>query len=159
MTGDYIDLKVNGQSKRVFAEPGLTLLELLRNKLHLTGAKNGCDDANCGACTVLVDGKPVKSCIYPAVKAQGHEILTVEGLEHDGQVGIIQQAFVDNFAFQCGFCTPGMILMTKALLDENHNPSEEEIKKWIHGNLCRCTGYVSIISAVKDASSRIYGDK
>jgi len=126
----------------------MTLLDVLRDNLGLTGAKKGCDLGNCGSCTVLVDGKPVLSCLLLAIEAQGKDIVTIEGLAKNGQLHPLQQAFIDYSALQCGFCTPGMILSAKALLDNNPQPTEEEVKEAISGNLCRCTGYINIIEAI-----------
>ena len=118
-------------------------------KLNLTGTKIGCETGDCGSCTVLIDGKAVKSCLYLAMKARGKDILTIEGLRgENGELHPLQKAFIEHFAVQCGYCTPGMIMVAKALLDENPNPTEEEVKKGLDGNLCRCTGYVKIIEAV-----------
>jgi carbon-monoxide dehydrogenase small subunit len=148
-------LRVNGVTYEVTIEPRRTLLEVLRDNLGLTGAKKACDTGDCGACTVLMDGKPVASCLVLAVEAQGKDIITIEGLAKDGQPHPIQQAFVDHGAIQCGFCTPGMILSTKALLDKNPKPTEDEVKDAIAGNLCRCTGYAKIIEAILAASQKL----
>ena len=147
-----VSLTVNGEVYEVAVEPWWTLLEVLREKLYLTGAKRGCDRGDCGACTVLIDGKAKLSCLTLAVKAQGKEILTVEGLARDEELHPIQRAFVEHGAVQCGFCTPGMVLAAKALLDKNPTPSEEEVSEGLSGNLCRCTGYTKIIEAVLVAS-------
>jgi carbon-monoxide dehydrogenase small subunit len=147
-----IELRVNGKIQEVFVEPWKTLLEVLREELGLTGAKRGCDDGNCGACTVIVDGKAIKSCLILAPQARGKEILTIEGLGSEGNLHPLQQAFIDHYAVQCGFCTPGMILAGKALLDHNPSPSEQEIKEAIAGNLCRCTGYTKIFEAIAAAA-------
>lgn len=143
-----IELKVNGECYETAVEPRRTLLEVLRDNLGLTGAKEGCDLGACGACTVLIDGKATLSCLTLAIDAQGKEISTVEGLAKEGKLHPLQQNFVDHGAIQCGFCTPGMVLSAKALLDENPHPTEEEVKKGISGNLCRCTGYTKIVEAV-----------
>jgi carbon-monoxide dehydrogenase small subunit len=148
-------LRVNGVTYEVTIEPRRILLEVLRDNLGLTGAKKACDTGDCGACTVLMDGKPVASCLVLAVEAQGKDIITIEGLAKDGQPHPIQQAFVDHGAIQCGFCTPGMILSTKALLDKNPKPTEDEVKDAIAGNLCRCTGYAKIIEAILAASQKL----
>ena len=142
---------VNGDEHELLVEPNKTLLDLLRDDLGLTGTKNGCDEGDCGACSVLVDGKVVTSCLVLSVEMDGAEITTIEGLHQGGQLHPVQQAFVDSGAVQCGFCTPGMILTTKALLDEIPDPSEEEIKHYLEGNLCRCTGYAKILDAVNSA--------
>lgn len=147
-----VSLTVNGEVYEVAVEPWWTLLEVLREKLYLTGAKRGCDRGDCGACTVLIDGKAKLSCLTLAVKAQGKEILTIEGLARDEELHPIQRAFVEQGAVQCGFCTPGMVLAAKALLDRNPTPSEEEVREGLSGNLCRCTGYTKIIEAVLVAS-------
>ena len=144
-----IQLKVNGDLHRVEIEPAETLLHVLRERLGLTGTKEGCGEGDCGACTILVDGKSVNSCIYPAIQADGCEILTVEGVEKSEKLSAIQKAFVDYGAVQCGFCSPGMIMATCALLDENKNPTEEEIRRGLSGNICRCTGYQAMVDAVK----------
>jgi carbon-monoxide dehydrogenase small subunit len=150
-----IELKVNGELYEVMVAPWRTLLEVLRDNLGLTGAKKSCDSGDCGACTVIMDGNTVTSCLVLAVEAQGKEILTIEGLATDGQLHPLQQAFVEHGAIQCGFCTPGMILSAKALLDENPKPTEEEVRQGISGNLCRCTGYVKIIEAIMAASQQL----
>ena len=149
-----IELKVNGESHDVAVKPNRTLLEVLREELGLTGTKEGCDAGDCGTCTVLLDGKPVPSCLVLAVDAQGKDILTIEGLANGPELHPIQKAFVDHGATQCGFCSPGMILTGKALLDRNPNPSEAEVRKAISGNLCRCTGYVKIIEAIMIAAAQ-----
>jgi carbon-monoxide dehydrogenase small subunit len=146
---------VNGELYEVMVAPWRTLLEVLRDNLGLTGAKKSCDSGDCGACTVIMDGNTVTSCLVLAVEAQGKEILTIEGLATDGQLHPLQQAFVEHGAIQCGFCTPGMILSAKALLDENPKPTEEEVRQGISGNLCRCTGYVKIIEAIMAASKQL----
>jgi aerobic-type carbon monoxide dehydrogenase small subunit (CoxS/CutS family) len=146
-----IEFEVNGKVQEVLVEPWKTLLEVLREDLGLTGAKQGCDDGNCGACTVLVDGQAVKSCLMLAAQARGRKILTIEGLGSEGNLHPLQQAFIDHFAVQCGYCTPGMILTAKALLDENPGATEEEIRGYLHGNICRCTGYIKIVEAVEAA--------
>lgn len=146
-----LELNVNGQKHSIFVEPWKTLLEVLRDELAFTGTKMGCDSGHCGACTVLVDGKAVKSCLVLARQVRGKRILTIEGLSQNGQLHPLQQAFLAHFATQCGFCTPGMIMSAKALLDENSNPSEEEIREALTGNICRCTGYVKIIEAIMAA--------
>jgi len=143
-----ITLSVNGESYQVAVEPSMTLLDVLRDGLGLIGAKKGCDLGNCGSCTVLLDGKPVLSCLLLAVEAQDKDILTIEGLAENGQLHPLQQAFIDYSALQCGFCTPGMLLSAKALIDENPQPTEEEVKEAISGNLCRCTGYIEIVEAI-----------
>lgn len=148
MEKQLIRLKVNGAEHELSIYPNMTLLSVLRDELGLTGAREGCQEGSCGACTVLVDGKAVRSCLLLAMDAEGKDIITIEGLAEDGQLHPMQQSFVDHGAIQCGFCSPGMILTAKALLDENPNPAEDEIRKAISGNLCRCTGYVNIIEAI-----------
>ncbi len=143
-----IKLHVNGDEFEVLTEVNKTLLEVLREDLGLTGTKRGCDLGACGACTVLIDGRPQLSCLTLAAAVQGKKIMTIEGLAQEGELHSIQKAFVEKGAIQCGFCTPGMILAAKALLDEHPHPSEGEVKKAISGNLCRCTGYVKIVEAI-----------
>ena len=149
-----IELKVNGAPYEVFVEPWKTLLDVLREEIGIMGVKSGCEEGECGACTVLVDGKAVNSCLMLAPQAQGREIVTIEGLEGEEGLHPLQQAFVEHFAVQCGFCTPGMILSAKALLDKNPHPTEEEVRVALSGNLCRCTGYVKIVEAVLAASKK-----
>jgi len=152
-----ITLKINGEVYEVDISPDETLQEVLRERLGLTGTKHGCDDGKCGACTVLVDGKPVRSCLTLANSVKGKEITTIEGLAVNGELHPLQRAFMDHGAIQCGFCTPGMILVAKAFLEETPNPTEEEIKEAISGNICRCTGYVKIIDAIKAAAKEMAG--
>jgi carbon-monoxide dehydrogenase small subunit len=147
-----IVVTVNGAKELVQVPSNMTLLRMLREKLGLTGTKNGCSAGECGACTVLLNGEPVNSCLVLAVEADGAEVTTVEGLGDDGQLDVIQQAFVDEGAVQCGFCTPGVLISARALLDRNPNPSETEIREALVGNLCRCTGYARIIVAVQQAA-------
>lgn len=146
-----IEFEVNGKVQEIFVEPWKTLLEVLREDLGLTGAKMGCDDGNCGACTVLLDGRAVKSCLVLAAQTRGRKILTIEGLGSEENLHPLQQAFIDHFAVQCGYCTPGMILTAKALLDENPGATEEDIREYLQGNICRCTGYVKIVEAIEAA--------
>lgn len=141
-------LKVNGNSYEVQAGTR-TILEVLREDLGLGGTKEGCGVGMCGACTILVDGKPISGCLTLTEQVAGKEILTVEGLENDGQLHVVQQAFIDERAFQCAYCTPGFILTTIALLNENPNPSEEEVREYLSGNLCRCGSYQNILKAVR----------
>jgi len=151
-----IKLKVNGAVEEVFVEPWWSLAYVLREVLDLTGTKVSCETGNCGACTVLVDGKAVKSCLLLAPKASGKEIVTIEGLTgKDGGLHPLQEAFIEHFAVQCGYCTPGMILTAKALLDENPNATEEEVRAALSGNLCRCTGYTKIVEAVLAAEEKL----
>ena len=148
-----IQLKVNGMAYEKEVEPRRTLLELIREDLELTGTKEGCGLGECGTCTVLLDGKPIKSCITLAVQANGREVTTIEGVEApDGTLHPLQQAFIDHGAIQCGFCTPGMVLSAKALLAENPHPTEMEVRTAIAGNLCRCTGYQKIVEAILGAA-------
>ena len=151
-----INIKVNGEPRRVLVQNSDTLLDVLRNAFDLTGAKNGCNRGECGTCTVLLDGRPIRSCIFLAVMAEGHDVLTIEGMEsRSGDLHPLQNAFVTQGAIQCGFCTPGMILTAKGLLDENPRPSETDVRRAISGNLCRCTGYVKIVDAIMSASERL----
>ena len=142
-----LKMRVNGDDHELYVDPRRSLAEVLRNELGLFGLKEGCLSCYCGVCTVLIDGKAVKSCLIFAHQVQGKDVLTIEGLAKNGQLHPIQQAFIDHFAFQCGFCTPGTILSMKALFDENPNPSEEDIRTALIGNLCRCTGYHKIVEA------------
>jgi carbon-monoxide dehydrogenase small subunit len=147
-----IELIVNGHLYEVVVRPTESLLDVIRDKLGLFGAKKGCNVGECGSCTVIMDGMPVRSCLILAIRADGKNILTIEGLAERGKLHPLQEAFVREGALQCGFCTPGFILSAKVLLDENPNPSEEEIKRAIEGNLCRCTGYTGIIKAIRAAA-------
>jgi aerobic carbon-monoxide dehydrogenase small subunit len=150
-----IQFKVNGLSYKKEIEPRRTLLELIREELELTGTKEGCGLGECGTCTVLLDGKPIKSCITLAVQANGREVTTIEGVEGaDGALHPLQQSFIDHGAIQCGFCTPGMVLSAKALLDEKPKPTEGDVKQAIAGNLCRCTGYQKIVEAILAAAGK-----
>jgi carbon-monoxide dehydrogenase small subunit len=153
-----INFTVNGKQHQVSVIPSRTLLEVIREDLGLTGTKEGCGMGECGACTVIMDGKTVNSCLVLAGEADGKTITTIEGLANGDQLHPIQQAFADNGGLQCGFCTPGMILSAKVLLDENPNPTDEEIKKGIAGNFCRCTGYAKIFASIK-AAARTMGGK
>jgi carbon-monoxide dehydrogenase small subunit len=146
-------LNVNGKARRVTAPADAFLLEVLRDRLALTGAKNGCGMGECGACTVLLDGAAVCACLTLAIEAQGHEIVTIEGLAAPGTLDPVQEAFAEAGAVQCGFCTPGMVLASRALLNENPTPSEAEIRLALSGNLCRCTGYGKIVEAVLQAAA------
>jgi len=154
----FIQLVVNGETVEAAVEPNRTLLQFLRDDLGLTGTKHGCGLGDCGACTVILDGKPVNSCLVLAVQAQGRDVLTIEGLAENGKLHPIQQAFVDKGAIQCGFCSPGMILAAKALLEENPKPTELEIRTAISGNLCRCTGYQKIVEAIQEAGASLLGN-
>ena len=152
MAKHQIQITVNGEERDLLVDPNLTLLDLLRYELGLTGTKEGCDEGDCGACTVILDGKVVTSCLVLAVEVNGSRITTIEGVQAGEVLHPIQQAFIDTGAVQCGFCTPGMILTTKALLDENPEPSEGDIEHYLEGNLCRCTGYTKIVEAVHRAA-------
>ena len=154
-----LKLNVNGEEFEILTEVHKTLLEVLREDLGLTGTKRGCDLGTCGACTVLIEGKPYLSCLTLAADVQGKKILTIEGLSQKGELHPLQKAFVEKGAIQCGFCTPGMILTAKAFLEELPAPSEKQIRQALAGNLCRCTGYKSIIDAVKLASQRLLAAK
>jgi carbon-monoxide dehydrogenase small subunit len=147
-----IELRINDESYDLAVEPQKTLLEVLREDLGLTGAKEACGTGECGACTVLIDGKPVLSCLTLAIEVQGREIVTIEGLTRRGDLHPLQKAFIQCGAIQCGYCTSGMILNAKSILDENPKPSREEIIKGLEGNLCRCTGYNKIVEAIMEAS-------
>ncbi len=153
MSKEIVSLLVNGREYDAIVEPHMLLIDVLRDQLGLTGSKYACGAGDCGACTVLLDGRPVFSCLTLAVTAKGKSIVTVEGLADGNNLHPIQQAFVDCGAIQCGFCTPGMVLTAKALLDENPEPTRDEIKTFIAGNLCRCTGYVKIVDAVEAAAA------
>lgn len=150
-----IRLKVNGRQHTVEVSARRLLVDLLRYDLGLTGTKEGCSVGVCGACTVLMDGKPISSCLALALFADGKEIVTVEGLAREDDLDRVQQAFIDHGGFQCGICTPGMVVAAKALLDENPNPTVDEIKEWMMGNLCRCTGYYKIIESIQGAAGQI----
>ncbi len=150
-----LEVTVNGRHYELAVKPNTLLVEVLASELGLQGVKRGCDCGSCGACTVILDGRAVKSCSILALHANGREVITIEGLAEGNRLHPIQQAFIDHFAIQCGYCTPGMILSAKALLDENPNPTEHEIKETLRGNLCRCTGYVKIIEAVLAVRDRM----
>jgi aerobic carbon-monoxide dehydrogenase small subunit len=154
-----IRLKVNGTWRETETPPDRILLDLLREELGLTGTKKGCGEGECGACTVIMNGRAVLSCLIPALKADGAEIMTIEGLAEEGRLHALQQAFLAEGAVQCGYCTPGMLLAAKALLDENPEPSVEDVKRAISGNLCRCTGYTKIIRAVRAAAETLRGER
>ena len=154
MARQEIELKINGKSYSLSMPPQRTLLEVLREDLGLTGTKEGCSEGECGVCTVLLDGVPVRSCLLLAVDVRGRKITTIEGLVKEGELHPIQKSFIEHGAIQCGFCTPGMILSAKALLDEKPSPTEKEIRIALSGNLCRCTGYQKIFKAVQAAALR-----
>lgn len=153
-----IEFTLNGELTRVRTAANVTLLRLLREELQLTGTKDGCSSGDCGACTVLIDGEPVNSCLVLAQQADGHEVLTIEGLASKEGLHPLQQAFVGEGAVQCGYCTPGMLLSAKALLDRQPDPTEAEIREAISGNLCRCTGYTRIVAAVQRAATQMKRD-
>lgn len=155
MIEQQIRFVLNGKPVEVTVKPNTTLLDVLRYQLKLTGTKKGCNRGDCGACTALLDGKAVYSCLVLAPKVNNREVLTIEGLGEPGNLHPLQEAFIEHSAAQCGFCTPGMLLTAKALLDENPHPTKEEVKIAISGNLCRCTGYTQIIEALLDAAERI----
>jgi len=150
-----IEFAVNGTPAQVKSEPNRTLLSVLRENLGLTGTKDGCSSGDCGACVVLLDGRPVNSCMVLAPQAEGAEVVTVEGLARSGQLHPVQRAFAETWAFQCGFCTPGMLVSCFALLQSNDNPSREEILIAIAGNFCRCTGYQAVVTAVQQAAAEL----
>ena len=152
MKREIANFKINGRPYEVLITPNMTLSELLREQLDLTGTKLSCNVGECGSCTVLIDGKPMLSCSTLAIAVQDKDILTIEGLSKGTQLHPLQQAFINSGAIQCGFCTPGMIMTAKALLDENPNPTRQQVKEGLGGNLCRCTGYVKIIDAVMAAA-------
>lgn len=150
---------VNGREVTLRVDPGRNLVDVLRRDLGLTGVKVGCEEGECGACTILLDGKPVNSCIIPVMKAQGRHILTIEGLAEEGELDPIQEAFIEAGAVQCGFCTPGVVLSAKSLLDEMENPTKEEVREALSGHLCRCTGYLQFYDALKLAVEKIAARK
>lgn len=150
-----VSFNLNGEDIQVLAEPNRTLLDLLRDDLGLTGTKKGCEAGECGACTVMLDGRPVNSCITLVAEVEGCKVITVEGVAQDGQLTPLQRQFIDKWAFQCGYCTAGMIMSAKALLDRNPHPTEIEIREAIEGNLCRCTGYVKIVEAIQAAAAEM----
>jgi carbon-monoxide dehydrogenase small subunit len=158
MAKTYVSTTINGESAEYLCETQQTLLDVLRDVVGLTGSKEGCASGDCGACSVLVDGVLVCSCLVLGVEAEGKSILTVEGVANGEHLHPVQQKFLEHAALQCGFCTPGLIVASKALLDSNPNPSETEIRYWLAGNLCRCTGYDKIIRAVQDAGAVMRGE-
>jgi carbon-monoxide dehydrogenase small subunit len=151
----HVTTTVNGDPAEFLSDPGTTLLDALRDELGLTGSKEGCGSGDCGACSVIVDGRLVCSCLMLAVEAEGKRVETIEGMAHGGRLHPIQQKFLEHAALQCGFCTPGLIVASKALLDANPDPTEEEARYWLAGNLCRCTGYDKVIRAVLDAAAEL----
>ena len=150
-----VSFTLNGRLQEIDVEPHELLLDVVRDRLGLTGAKRSCDVEVCGACTLLVDGRPVSACTTLAFEVRGRSVMTIEGLADDGKLHPLQQAFIEHGGFQCGFCTPGMLLAAKALLDEIPNPSEEQLKHFMHGNLCRCTGYKKIIESIMAAAKQM----
>jgi carbon-monoxide dehydrogenase small subunit len=150
-----ITIRVNGQNMSAMVEPRLLLAHLLRQGFKLTGTHTGCDTSNCGACTVLFDGQPVKSCTMFAIQADGHDVMTIEGLAGPSELHAIQEGFKEEHGLQCGFCTPGMMMTAKALLDENPNPTEDEVRWALSGNICRCTGYQNIVKSVMWAATKL----
>jgi aerobic-type carbon monoxide dehydrogenase small subunit (CoxS/CutS family) len=154
-----VSFNLNGRQQELEVEPHELLLDVVRERLELTGAKRSCDVEVCGACTLLVDGRPISACTTLALEVRGRSVLTIEGLAADGQLHPLQEAFIEHGGFQCGFCTPGMILAAKALLDENPDPTEEELKHFMHGNICRCTGYKKIIESIMAAAKKMRGAK
>jgi carbon-monoxide dehydrogenase small subunit len=157
MANHQISLMINGESEQVVVPSNITLMQMLRDKLALTGTKNGCNAGECGACTVLLNGEPVNSCMVLAVECDGMQVITVEGLVKDGVLDPVQQTIMEHGGVQCGFCTPGILISARALIDRNANPSDDDIREALVGNLCRCTGYLRIVDAVQDAASRQRG--
>jgi aerobic carbon-monoxide dehydrogenase small subunit len=153
MSKIHVTATVNGDPAEFLTDPGTTLLDALRDELGLTGSKEGCGSGDCGACSILVDGRLVCSCLMLAAEAEGHRIETIEGMAQGGELHPLQQKFLEHAALQCGFCTPGLLVASKALLDANPDPTEEEARYWLAGNLCRCTGYDKVIRAVMDAAA------
>jgi len=158
MSNHHISVTINGQTHQADVESRLLLVHFLRENLNMTGTHIGCDTTSCGACTVLFNGKPAKSCTIFAVQADGSEVRTVEGLVQNGKLHPVQEGFHEKHGLQCGFCTPGMMMTSVALLEQNPNPTEDEIRWGISGNLCRCTGYVNIVKAVQYAAEKMSGD-
>jgi carbon-monoxide dehydrogenase small subunit len=159
MSKHHVSTTINGEPVEFLCETQQTMLDVLRNELHLTGSKEGCASGDCGACTVILDGKVVCSCLMLGVEAEGHKLTTIEGIAQGDHLHPVQQRFLEYAALQCGFCTPGFIVATKALLDENPDPTETEIRYWLAGNLCRCTGYDKIVRAVQAAAADVRGEK
>ncbi len=157
MAKQHVSTTLNGNAVEFLCESRQTLLDVLRDELHLTGTKEGCGTGDCGACTVNVDGRMMCSCLFLGVEAQGKSITTVEGIANGEKLHVLQRKFIEHAALQCGICTPGMLVAAKTLLDQNTNPTEEEVRYWLAGNLCRCTGYNQIIEAVLDAAKEMRG--
>lgn len=158
MSKTHVTTKVNGDTVEFLADPRASLLDCLRDNLGLTGTKEGCGTGDCGACSVTLDGTLVCSCLVLGVEAEGREIGTIEGMAEDKELHPLQRKFIEHAALQCGFCTPGFLVAAKALLDQNQNPTEEEVRYWLAGNLCRCTGYDKIIRAVMDTAAELRGE-
>ena len=159
MKKHHVTATINGEPTEFLAEPQQTLLDALRDALNLTGSKEGCSSGDCGACSVIVDGTLVCSCLVLAVEAEGKSVVTIEGIAQGDKLHPLQQKFLEHAALQCGFCTPGFLVAAKALLDRDKNPSETEIRYWLAGNLCRCTGYDKIVRAVQDAAAELRGSR
>ena len=158
MSKHHVSTTINGEPMEFLCEPQQTLLDVLRDELNLTGSKEGCSSGDCGACSVIVDGRVVCSCLMLGVEAEGHSVQTIEGIADGDRLHPVQQKFLEHAALQCGFCTPGLIVAAKALLDQNLSPTEEETRYWLAGNLCRCTGYDKVIRAVLDAAAVMRGE-
>jgi carbon-monoxide dehydrogenase small subunit len=158
MSKHHVTTTINGEPIEFLCEAQQTMLDVLRDELHLTGSKEGCGSGDCGACSVIVDGKLVCSCLMLGVEAEGRTVTTIEGIAEGDKLHPVQQKFLEHAALQCGFCTPGLIVAAKALLDENKSPTEEEARYWLAGNLCRCTGYDKVIRAVMDAAAVMRGE-
>lgn len=159
MSKHHVTTTINGEPVEFLCEAQETMLDVLRNTLNLTGSKEGCASGDCGACTIMSDGKMVCSCLMLGVEAEGRTLVTVEGIAQGDELHPVQRKFLEHAALQCGFCTPGLIVASKALLDENPDPTEEEARYWLAGNLCRCTGYDKIIAAVLDAAAEMRGER
>jgi aerobic carbon-monoxide dehydrogenase small subunit len=159
MSRTHVSTTINGEQTDFLCEPQQTLLDVLRDELNLTGSKEGCGSGDCGACSVIMDGRLVCSCLMLGVEAQGHAIQTIEGLATGSKLHPVQQKFLEHAALQCGFCTPGLLVAAKALLDRNLSPTETEIRYWIAGNLCRCTGYDKVVRAIQDAAAELRAEK
>ena len=158
MSKHHITTTINGEPVEFLCEPQQTMLDVLRDQLNLTGSKEGCSSGDCGACSVILDGRVVCACLMLAVEAEGHAVTTIESLAEGDKLHPLQQKFLEHAALQCGFCTPGFLVAAKALLDRNLNPTETEIRYWLAGNLCRCTGYDKIVRAVTDAAAEMRGE-
>ena len=157
MSKIHVTTTINGEPAEFLSEPQMSLLDILRDEMHLTGSKEGCGSGDCGACSVIMDGRVVCSCLVLGVEAEGKEITTIEGIANGEELHPVQRKFLEHAALQCGFCTPGLIVATKALLDRNPDPTETEARYWLAGNLCRCTGYDKVIRAVMDAAAEMRG--